>query len=54
MENDIVTHPCGQAVTQEDLDFLAFAKAHRPCWFRQFEELQKRDAKKAEKAQAAS
>jgi hypothetical protein len=54
MENDIVTHQHSEAVTQEDLDFLAFAKAHRQSWFRQFEQLQKRDAKKAERAQAAS
>jgi hypothetical protein len=38
--------------TEQDLQFLAFAKAHRPCWFRQFERLQARDAKNAEKAKA--
>lgn len=37
-------------ISEQDKAFLAFVKAHRPCWLRDFERLQKRDAIKAAKS----
>jgi hypothetical protein len=42
-------HKGDASVTEHDLAFLAWAKAHRGSYIREFERLQRRDAKKAEK-----
>lgn len=42
-------HKDDASITAEDIKFLEWTKQHRPCHFRYYEDLQRRDAKKAAK-----